>query len=379
MEGPRACKKEELDKVIELINKVFRAPYGYGNTMGEEFKLMLSEGNLDNMRVIFEGGTPAANVNYYKSTILIEGIPINAASIGAVCTDDNSRGKGYASLLMDDCERIMKEENIRLMLVSGARSLYLRRGCTVSGKCFKFIIKPLKEREEHIQLVEYDDGLLEAMTKIYSRESTRYYRTLKEFKGLLEGATTDWAYFTFKTYLVKDYEDYCAYIVLRIADNEAGRWGYIKEAAGDRKLVYKALKEAMRINSLEYIQYQCTFNDGAVTVLSDSNIEVSHCDILGTIKILDFKGLMTDLMNYFKQHVSSEITDNLAFAEKEGKYIITIKDEKLEINNIQTITKIIFGNRESFEDSYSNKPLIKEFIKNVFPLPFVWPGNLNYQ
>jgi predicted acetyltransferase len=379
MEGPRACKKEELDKVIGLINKTFRTPNNFKGTMGEEFNLMLSERNLNNMRIILEDKVPVADVNFYKSTILIEGTPIKAASIGAVCTDVNSRGKGYSSLLLDDCEKIMKEESIRLMLVSGTRELYLRRGCTVVGKCYKFIIEPSKECYRDIQLQEYEDYLLEAMTKIYNKECTRYYRTYEEFKSLLKGATTPWANFTFKTYVVKDSHDYSAYIVLKIINNKEGKWGYVVEAAGDRQAVNKALKEAIKLNSLKYIEYYCTFNDNSTNLFKKEKNEIIECDLQGTIKILDFQGLMMDLMPYFAQHANISIIENIRFYEEPNKYIFSLKNETLEINDIHNLTKLVFGSKQNIAGDFSDKPLLNEFVSKVFPLPFVWSANLNYQ
>ncbi len=379
MEGPRACKKEELDKVIALINKTFRAPNGYDDTMGEEFNLMLSETNLNNMRIILEDGVPVANVNFYKSTILIENIPIKAASVGAVCSDVNSRGKGYSSVILDDCERLMKEESIRVMLVSGTRGLYLRRGCTIVGKCYEFIIPPSEESQVNIELLEYEDNLLETLTKLYSKESTRYYRTYEEFTRLLKGATTAWGNYTYRTYVVKASNNYSAYIVLRIINDKEGKWGSVVEAAGDRHIVYEALKEAIKLNSLKHIQYYCTLNDDSARILKEAKNEIRECNLLGTIKILDFKGLMTDLMPYFSQHVNRDIIENIRFYEEDSKYIISIKNERLEIDNIQDLTKLIFGCKENTATDIDNKQLISEFVSKVFPLPFVWPGNLNYQ
>ena len=379
MEGPRACEKEERREVISLINKTFRAANGYKPTMDEEFQLMLGDGNLDNMRIILQDGAPVANVNFYKSTILVEGIPVKAASVGAVCTDESSRGKGYSSILLDDCERLMRKDNIRLMLVSGTRSLYLRRGCTIVGKCYQFIIEPLEESHKNLQLQEYDDSLLEIMTKLYNKESTRYYRTFDEFKYLLKGATTPWANLTYKVYAVKDSEDYCGYIVLRVVNDKEGSWGSVVEAAGDRQTISKALEEAIRLSSLKYIQYFCTFNDESARVLKKEKKSFSEWNLLGTVKILDFQGLMEDLMPYFEQYADKDSMENISFSENDGRYIFNLNNETLEIDNIQNLTKLIFGSKEDIVREFTAKPLISEFISKVFPLPFVWTANLNYQ
>jgi hypothetical protein len=380
MEGPRACKLEERGKVLELINKTFRTPHGYNPSMGEEFQLMLGEGNLENMRIILEDGEPVADVNFYKSTILIEGTPVKAASIGAVCTAANSRGKGYSSLLLDDCERLMKEDNVRLMLVSGTRSLYIRRGCALAGKCYEFIIEASEKGHDSIVLEEFNEELLPVMVKLYNKESTRYYRTFEEFKYLLSGSVTPWGNYTYKTYLVKDSDEYTGYIVLRIInDIKEGLKGDVVETAGNRTIISNALEEAIRINSLKYIRYFCTFNDESTAVLKREGREFKLWNLLGSVKILDFKGLMNDLMPYFSQYVDGGTLNTIKFEEKDGKFTFNLEDELLEFNDVHALTKVIFGNKDCIEVDFSDKPLINKFINAVFPLPFVWTANLNYQ
>jgi hypothetical protein len=378
MEGPRACKREERNKVIELINKTFREPGGYKSSMGEEFILLLGEENLDNMRIITEDGVPVADVNFYKSTILIEGIPVKAASIGAVCTAVNSRGKGYSSLLLDDCEGLMKEDNIRIMLVSGTRELYLRRGCCLVGSCYEFTIDP-SEEVESIEVIELEDELFEEMIKLYSMEATRFYRTHHEFKYLLKGATTGWGSYSYKSYLIKEFHEYSSYVVLRIIHDEDGDWGEVVEAAGNREVIYKSFERLRRLNSLKYIKYTTVFNDESTEFLLRKNKAFVEFNLSGSLKILNFTGLMMDLMPYFAQYVDKEIIDNIRFYEQDGKYIFQIKDEIIEINDLKILTELIFGTMEGMKIVDPDKPNLIRFINSVFPLPFVWPGNLNYQ
>jgi predicted N-acetyltransferase YhbS len=379
MEGPRACKAEERTELLELINKTFRIPEGYSPSMGDEFELMLGEENLENMRIILEEGEPVSNVNFYKSTILVEGVPVKAASIGAVCTGSNSRGKGYSSLLLDDCERLMKEDEIRLILVSGTRSLYTRRGCALVGKCYEFTIEASESKNEDIQLCEFKEEQLPVLARIYSKESTRYYRTFKEFKGLLRGATTPWANYSYKTYVIRDSNDYCGYLVLRIINSNEGDWGSVVEAAGDRTALLKALEEAIRLNSLKYIQYFCTFNDASFDILKRQNRRLKELNLLGSVKILDFEGLMMDLMPYFSQYIDKNLLCDIKFREDNNKYVFSFINEIIEFEDVHDLTKLVFGSKDNLKRDFKDAPILRGFIEAVFPLPFVWTANLNYQ
>jgi predicted acetyltransferase len=377
VEGPRACKKEEFKDAINLINQVFRTSQGHNPTMEEEFPLLLSEENLENMRVIVEDGKVVSIVNFYITTILIEGIPIKAASIGAVCTHEDYRGKGYSSLLLDDAEKEMRKKGVDVILVSGDRSLYLRKGYCKAGWAVRFDVYP-EELEEDIELVEFENKYLIEVAKMYNKQPTRYYRSLFEFKNLLKGATTPWGNFTYKTYLIKKGDLLKGYVVLRII-NDNPRKGYVIEYSGDKRIIYESLKKMAAIYSLEYVRVPCTFNDDMVEVLKEKGVSYEEINLLGTVKILNFQQLMEKLKPYFLQYVEKDIIENLRFSEKENNYAFEIKNEILKIDDVVKLTKLVFGDKGFGMEVDDISPILKEFISTVFPLPFVWPGNLNFQ
>jgi predicted acetyltransferase len=377
VEGPRACKKEEFKDAINLINQVFRTSQGHNPTMEEEFPLLLSEENLENMRVIVEDGKVVSIVNFYITTILIEGTPIKAASVGAVCTHEDYRGKGYSSLLLDDAEKEMKKKGVDVVLVSGDRSLYLRRGYCKAGWAIRFDVYP-EELGEDIELVEFENKYLIEVAKMYNKQPTRYYRSLFEFKNLLKGATTPWGNFTYKTYLIKKGDLLKGYVVLRII-NDNPRKGYVIEYSGDKRIIYESLKKMAAIYSLEYVRVPCTFNDDMVEVLKEKGVSYEEINLLGTVKILNFQQLMEKLKPYFLQYVEKDIIENLRFSEKENNYAFEIKNEILKIDDVVKLTKLVFGDKGFGMEVDDISPILKEFISTVFPLPFVWPGNLNFQ
>lgn len=60
----RSVKLEEFDKVIELINYVFRILRNYKLIMMEEFFFLLSKNNIENMIIILEDDKVVFDVNY---------------------------------------------------------------------------------------------------------------------------------------------------------------------------------------------------------------------------------------------------------------------------------------------------------------------------
>jgi len=377
MQGPRATKKEEFNEVINLINNVFRISRGCSPTMKEEFPLLLNTNNCDNMRIIFEDGKPVADVNFLKQHIKIQDSIINAASIGAVCTNEKYRKRGYASLILDDVEEKMYRENIDVVLISGERELYKRRGCICVNNFYEYKIKPLKI-ETDITTKKYTQNFLADMFSIYNKISTRYIRTYEEFKILLNSATIPWGKFSYKKYVFIKNNTLVGYLVLRII-NDNIKYGQVIEYYGniDTKVLYYNFANIAYKLGLEYIKYHVHIkdNENKLKRYDDKQITNLH----GTIKIINFESLMKNLKQYFIQYVPKHIVESIKFKEKDKTYYIKIENESLIINDIVTITKLVFEGIDGSELILENKPIIKDFIEKVFPVHFVWSANLNYQ
>jgi predicted acetyltransferase len=379
MEGPRAAKREELDQVIGLINSVFRTGAGMDPTMGEEFPLLLSQYNMDNMRIMLDNEMPVASVNYYPNTILVEGSAINVASIGAVCTHPDYRGKGLSTTLLEDVENKAGNEGVDLLLVSGSLNIYIKRGCVKVCDYYKSTIAPSERVDDSFEVIEYDKSMLQTMISIYSKESTRFYRNYNEFELFLQGATTPWGDYTYKTYLIKNESEVCAYIVLRVIKGEEVR-GEVVEYAGCREAVLSSLQRIIQINSLSRCDVYSPAGDLLNTYCKKHNIKTELKNLDHTIKILNFVSLMNKLRNYFAQYVPSEIVNVLNFGTEAGKYTFSIGEERVEIGDLDMLTRIMLSSKRNilYEEILSGKPLLTKFFNSVFPLPFPYPGGLNY-
>src|SRR5947209_4184266 len=125
----RACRPEERDALLTLVNRVFAA----GGDMGTAFPLLFGPDNLDGLRIVSGDQGPVAHVGVCIRPAVILGARLKVASIGAVCTDPAHRGGGLASALMADARRYARENGASLMLISGGRGLYRRLGYGAAG------------------------------------------------------------------------------------------------------------------------------------------------------------------------------------------------------------------------------------------------------
>ena len=380
MEGPRGTKSQEIQKVIDLTDQVFRISAGLAPTMGQEFPLLLNDKNKERMRVMVEENQPIAVVNYYKSSFLIQGTPIPIGSVGAVCTHPEHQGRGLATVLLDDVENQMRQEDIFLMLVSGRLNIYRRRSCSVSGDFYKVSLLPSEKREK-VNIIPYESKDIDLMIQLYQLESLRYERTYDEFTGFLEGGTTPWGNNEYEVYLVQEQEETYGYFILRLVRKGEEAWGDIREYAGDRRKILEGVYATINQHGLSHIDISFPSQDPIKSLIISEGIEIQKENQIGTLKILQFTKLMDQLKPYFSSLVSENLLNQLEYYEKQGRYGLAIGKEKLEFTTLDELNQFIFGTAHE-ELSYSwdmqDKPLLQQFYNAVFPVPIPWAGGLNF-
>jgi len=383
LEGPRATKPEEVQSVIDLVNLVFRTGSQLKPTMGIEFPLLLCEANRDNMRIITENGRPVSDINYYPASITVEGTTIRVASIGAVCTHPDYRGRNYATAILDDAEDKMRREGTEIVLVSGDGSLYLRRNCVKVGGFYKALLKPKEELQENLTLNEMDNSNIRKAIHIYNQEAVRYHRTLHEFTQFHKGATTPWGKIRFESYLINIGGKAAAYIIARFFTDT--NLAEVREFAGDRSAVIGGIYEMINTNGLTECSLISAKNDVMNVLLEEQGIQLQHQDQQGTLKILNYPSLMNSLKPYMSQYLQDDAMDILKFEEADGKFIIAVDDEVLTIDDMELLGQLLFGQREEeplvdvlFRGELADKPRLQQILSTVFPIPFPWTENMNY-
>lgn len=379
-----ACNEVRFSEVIDLINRTFRPGPKFKPTMEKEYPLLLNKENFEHMRVIIQDNKPVANVNFYNSEILVEGVPIKVASVGAVCTDIDYRGRGYSTKMLDNVEQLMLEENVKLMIVSGVRSLYLRRGCVKVGTAYLFKVKSEKLIINDIKIIEYSENDFNKVVNLYNKDNTRYYRSYEQFKSLFDACYNYGSASIVKAFLIEVDNKCKGYILVNFYYNEDSTYAIVKECAGEPSMIYEALQNITHQYLISYTQVVGVEKSNMANVMLDLCDDYETVNIAGTIKILDFVGLMQDLKQYFRQYVTTDILEVILFEEKDGKYIIKINDEILQIETLEVLTKVIFGdNKNTLEEilgiSLNNNSMVKKFLETVFPLPFPWTENINFQ
>ncbi|MEG2984921.1 MAG: GNAT family N-acetyltransferase [Peptostreptococcaceae bacterium] len=372
---PRSTKPEEFENVVGLINKVFRDLRGYKPTMQQEFPLLLNKNNVDNMIVISKDNKIVSDVNYLIQDVTIQGNNIKVASIGAVCTDPDYEGNRYSSSILDYVEEKMLNDGVDIVTISGTRSLYTRRKCSLVKNCYQYKTYP-KDVNTHLEVKDYDKRYLNEMIEIYNQNSTRFLRSKNQFEALLESATIPWGNLTYKKLVILKDKKLIGYVILRIID-EKKLTGEIREICIDSMYNYEVVQYIANEYNLEYIVQNIHIKDFINQPNNYDEKEIVNLD--GSVKIINYEKLCCNLNSYFKQYLDEDFLANIEFKTIDDKYIIKYKNEELVIDDIDKLNKLFLEGGYVVKEELKKLDNISKFVYSVLPINFVWTSNLNYQ
>lgn len=352
--------------VISLVNKVFREERGnLAHTMEKEFPLLLSEKNSENMKIIQEDGMICSAVNFLPKKIAIEGVPVSTASIGAVCTHPHYRGRGYSTEILRNVEEKMKEIGVNLCLISGTRDLYKRWGSGRVRNSIRYKIFPMKHKLGY-KLREYRREDLFALKKIYNSQKTRYLRSDRDFELLIDSGTFPFGETSYYRYVMEGNLGVRGYIILK----RTPKGVVVKEAIGEMEEIFMSLANLAYILGEEKIDY---ILPGEERVPEEHEGQAEY--LQGSLKVIDAGRFIEELKLYFRQHAEEHLVETFRVEEIGSGYHLILGDEVLEVSSHDELLQIIFeGNSNKITGGK-----IMGFLEKVFPLPFPWTENLNYQ
>lgn len=184
MEGPRGVKEEEFESAVKLADAVFRHD-GTRRSMREDYPLLFSTGNLENLRAFIDDGKVISLFETLFRDIIVFGHRIPAVRFAAVCTDPEYRGRGLATSLLADTERFAARMGAVVALIMGRRGLYRRFGAVDAGLFFKYTLEVemlAKFAGAGIRVAVYDD--LPQLARAYTEKPVRFQRRYDDFGSL---------------------------------------------------------------------------------------------------------------------------------------------------------------------------------------------------
>lgn len=378
MEGPRAAMLKELPMVERLANAVFRGYKHAPQTMFQEYPDLYHEDNLENIRIIADGGAPVANINFLPQTVAIGPALVPAATLGGVCTLPDYRGHGHSTALLEDCIRKMEQMGICVLHVSGDRHMYRAAGCLPAGLAYDFCLSPPAREESCVQILHTGEEQLDVIARLYAQEYGRYIRSRDRMEQLMNSRKyIDRPGVARHTSLVLREGAAAAYFVVR-TDGDAGR---IVEWAGDKKLVLSAAKQITERYSLKKLSGSVLNSDAdALAFLRNCGVALSPRRQSGTIKIIDFPRFMEALRSYFAERCPLDIVNNMSFSCHDEMATFHLFGGQYTLAGKAVWNDLIFGGAPIGEETVEyegDRQTFQRFLSAVFPLPFPDTGNLS--
>jgi predicted N-acetyltransferase YhbS len=359
-------RETETPSLSRLADTVFG---GTGeNVMFRSYPHLFNRRNLENLFVFVDGDRVVSHVGMTMRWACLAGCTVRVASVGAVCTYEECRGRGMASqLFRTACDKAVAD-GVDFMLISGGRSLYRRAGATEVGCDFLGAVERRTARRvsrRGIEMAEFRETDLSDCAATYEARQAHFIRPIEDWRWFLEvrrymAKDARWM-------VVRDRGVFRGYFVL-VNTREAGV-GEIVEFAGDDLGLAGALKALMDHGACHTVKIRVQQGDRILKDRLEGAGAVLQPGVTGwTLLVLSFPQLMQRLGPYFEARVGIEQAKDLAFAEENGQCIFSAKDDRLAVDRAAA-ARLIFGHPEA-------KPLPGLFGR-ILPAPTLWCG-LNY-
>ena len=223
MDGPRACREEEFDAVIDLINHTFRA--GSDQNIRTDYPLIFNLSKLEYMRILKVDGVVVSHVPVAPRQVIARDDTFTIGIISPTITHPEYRKRGYATLCLRDCIRIMEENNWPVSVLwtqEATFPFYHHSGWEAVGcQGWTYGLEPGDQalfEAGSFEILPYDPDNarhLDAIIQIHDAEPYRIARSHAEYQALFALPKTS-------TLLAMHRGEVAAYLTVSAATNKPG-------------------------------------------------------------------------------------------------------------------------------------------------------------
>ena len=223
-------RASEFEEVIALINQVFRA--GTNQDIRTDYPLVFNHSKMEYMRILKVDGVVVAHVPVWLREAVVGDDRLRIGIICPTVTHPDYRRRGYATLCLQDCIRIMEEEGSPvsvLWTLEATFPFYQQSGWeAVGSQGWLYQLRP----EEHeffesgpFDIVQYDPknaDSFNAMMNFHNAAPHRIARSIEEYRALFSLPQTT-------TFLAMNGGEMVAYLMFGEGVNKPG----LIEGGGD--------------------------------------------------------------------------------------------------------------------------------------------------
>ncbi len=180
----RVAGFRDMGQVSDVADRVFRS--ARPGHMADEFPHLYDGQNACHWWIAEEAGHIVSIVGAMVWTAVLGGAPVVMASVGSVATDADFRRQGISTRLLLLAESCLRDEGVRLLLISGDGPLYLRFGARPVGWVEWYALPKTFVAGGSFE-IKAIDPVVDAVevARLYRSRGTRFLRPLPLLQGLL--------------------------------------------------------------------------------------------------------------------------------------------------------------------------------------------------
>ncbi len=357
MEGPRPPLESEYPLLIDFLNLKLRGNCQW--SIEDEYPTALNPSNRNNSRVIIINDKVISHAVVKPYVVKTPQLVVKVAAIGSVVTDENFRGHGYSTKVIEDCIELSKKQDcILAILWTDIFDFYRRLGFELVGNEIKIeITKPLlnlgNTTFKVIKGPQIDPQLL---LNLYNKHTVTSYRTVIDIQKLIRIPNSN---------IYTSWNDEGKMVAYAIEGKGEDLKGYIHEWGGDVNPLmnlFNFIYETGGKNNLNIISPSHSQN--LIQKMKQAGATCSS-GYLGMIKILNYDLFFKKIKKAAKIYGIND----LIFEKSETNFKVGVGANVYHLSSEEIILKLIFGPQKSSEIFNFDSETIKAF-QQVFPIKF---------
>lgn len=382
IEGPRGCRASEFEEVIALINSVFRA--GTDQDIRTDYPLVFNHSKMEYMRILKVGEVVVAHVPVWPREALAGDDRLQFGIISPTVTHPDYRRRGYATLCLRDCVRIMEENGLPLSVLwtlEATFPFYQQSGWEAvgtQGRLYRLL------PEEHalfesdpFNVVQYDPkntDMLNAMMRLHDAEPHRIARTNDEYHALFSLPKT-------KIFLAMNGEKVIAYLTFGEGTNKPGIIEGGGSMAGLETLVRHLLLERSSDTEIQVLLPLVPSNLGQLIEEKKpgSGLPIEGAKGVGyqMMRVNSLERLLKQIENHLRSK-SAGLHGEICLVCRETDESVTLKfrDGDLDLSTDRTAAALILTRRQLTQLIFGPHPaatpversgVTGEILRTIFP------------
>jgi predicted N-acetyltransferase YhbS len=375
IDGPRSLRTGEMAALRELEAKVFRP------SMPDEYPQVFNEDTYEGLTVCFDGSRCVSHVGMVERSASLFGCRVAVGLIGGVATDPEYRGQGLAGACVDHAFAKARRDGIDFLMISGDRSLYLRRDCVAVGRDSLFTLSStnadsLIKSLPSVRIEPITEAELPLIRDLYRQEPVRFLRHQEDYQDLFRCDIVLDQLSDFLAIRVPGSESLQAYLIVPRRADKRGNF-VISEIAGDRRAVLSAACQLFsRSQDLSQLQIYASRHDTQLhSLLTQAGLQPETVTTSGTVRLVNFPQLMDRLHPLLNETLGRRIASALSFQEEGDTCIFRFGNEALRVGRADA-ARLLFGtpdrSEESLYDSLGNE--FATILRTLLPFPALWYG-----